>query len=1168
MSTVNTQQSKAIEQFGSSLRATGIRARGLLIARALAWTLAALLAALTLVILADFALRLPMGIRVILLAAMLMLGLRLVIKLLVPALRARFSQIDLALRVESIDESSRGMLAGAIDLQNTAAADPTDPIEAALRSAAIARATARVSSPPSILRIEHALRAAGALLLIGLVVMIPAIRSPALTSIGIQRAVAPWSNASWPKRFAINDATPQGAHAIDEALRVRVSVSPSTSDAHAIIRWRVLDENNRPLTPSTRTLLAAQPIAAGSSGRVYESLLDTRALGDRTQGDQLTLEYRIETTLAVTPPPYAVGSTPSVLLIEPDTHTTESQFITDPLLAGSQAMIRWSFSKPIELADGSSPHWLASISDRLDDAILSQPTDTTLELRFTASDSVLIEPTIVDHLGITVRKPIALDLVVHTDTSPSTAIVEPDRDIMVTARATIALNAQFLDDIGLGSAWIWAIHAAPPADSTGAMPEPSDAIELVRAPSTPIGSALTLEALLEVSIFNPNPGDELWITAQAIDLKSDFSGSSPVTSESRILRIVDELTMIEHLQRTIAPVLEALKRLDEQQSTLQDQLESGLLESSRDQRSLAEQIRSQQRVLARAEQIASTNAIDDPSLRSLLQDSDSTLAQAAQAADNAADGIDQNREEFAKDEQQTVRDRLGQALSMLDRGKDSWLARRSVQELRDEIQRLKDQTDALNATAAGKSIAELSADERTTLEKILDRQRETAERARAMLDELDERAAELQETDPTQAEALRRAAAQGRGSQIEQTLKQASDEIAGNQTGQASQSQQAAMDELDSMLDEIDHASKNRDSALRRQLASIIEQLETLIAAQSNHLTKLRTGADGLDISLIGLIENTLGVRDTATGAFPETQTIADHLTKAADTQSMAVTALRVSPVDLDTAEQQERNALHHIEQALDEAQRLNEQAADRESRRLRDELRKKYQEALDAQVQIRDQADPFSGTKLTRKERSDTRAIARTQDELRTLLDELISESEELAEASVFALTHSQLDRVMNAASKSLNDRTPPESIRANHFTAIHMLSALVEVLQDAKPKDEMFEDGQSGGGSGSGQSGQEEPVIPPIAQLKLLRSLQQLAAMQTQSLNDSPAADPKAVRALVDLQQEIAAEGQQLIEQLNEQQGDPKPNKPVLVKPRDGSLQPSDPGKSEASP
>lgn len=1163
MSTIDTpaRTDSGLRRVSDALCAVGRRARALLLIRAASLSLVVLLAAVLGLTLLDYLIRFPQAVRMLALLGLIVIVWRVINRLVLPALHARFSPVDLALRIEQREPSVRGLLASAVDLEQT---DPDNPVGSALRAAALNRAAQRAASTGAALRLDQTLKAFGLLVIIAAIALVPVVKRPALARIGAQRTLAPWSNASWPKRFAISDNTKSDPHAIDKALPVRISIGPSTADARAIITWRVLDADANTITPPTRSVLAAQPIDQEHDGRIYEHLLDARAIADRNDSESFILEYRIrtkddetsptritlarppvleQTTLSVQRPAYAIDATPQVTLAQHSASYTSEQIISQPILSDSTVTVLWSFSKPIAISTDSAPAWITSIADRITDARLTQPTPKTVELQFNASDQAIIEPVFRDELGIAVRTRVEIDLAVHRDAPPSAAITEPDRDLMITTHAELDLSAAFSDDIGLALSRIELVHAIRPSDSPGAMPEPTEPIVLHE--SLDISNAHTDERVtLRVSELSTAPGDELWITAVALDLLGAANEHAVSTSETRTLRIVDDQTLIEQIQRSIAPVREALQRLDEQQASLQEQLHDGSLESSRAQRTLAEQLGAQRRLINSIERTAAQNTIDDPALRALLSDANALLDQAQNAADRAADAIDQSREQSAEREQQSVRDQLGELLSILDRGEDAWLARRSVQQLRDELERLNNETNALNASTAGKSLSQLTADERTTLERILDRQRAAAESAQSMLDELDERAEELQDTDPTQAEALRRAASQGRGAQIGQTLDQASDELSENQTGAASQSQQDAMNELDQMLEEIDHAAKNRDSALRRQLASIIDQLKSLITEQQRQLARVHSSDDTLDDELIALVRNTLAVRDTATGAFPETQTIADAINRAADQQSLAITAIRATPSDPVGAEQHERNALTNLEQALADAERLEQQAEDREARRLREELRGKYSDALQTQVSIRDQSAPLIGQALSRKQRSDARALSASQLELRATLDTLISETEGLGDAEVFALAHSQLDRVMNRAARSLSERNPPTSIVSDHEQSILLLSALVEVLGDPPPQEQDFEDGSSdSGGSGSGNAGGEQQLIPPIAQLRLLRSIQQLAAMQTRALAESDTQDANSVRAIVELQREIAVQGQDLVRQLEQSQPEEQP-------------------------
>jgi len=62
---------------------------------------------------------------------------------------------------------------------------------------------------------------------------------------------------------------------------------------------------------------------------------------------------------------------------------------------------------------------------------------------------------------------------------------------------------------------------------------------------------------------------------------------------------------------------------------------------------------------------------------------------------------------------------------------------------------------------------------------------------------------------------------------------------------------------------------------------------------------------------------------------------------------------------------------------------------------------------------------------------------------------------------------------------------------------------------------------------------------VIPPVAELKLLRSMQQLVADQTRAISEQETRDDSEVRSVVDLQRQLFEQGASLIERMN-----PNPN------------------------
>ena len=516
------------------------------------------------------------------------------------------------------------------------------------------------------------------------------------------------------------------------------------------------------------------------------------------------------------------------------------------------------------------------------------------------------------------------------------------------------------------------------------------------------------------------------------------------------------------------------------------------------------------------------------------------LNEAGQAGERASDQIDRGDTDRAEDNQRIVRDRIGELLSMLDRGQDSWLALRAIEQLRDELEALHNDTTELNAQTAGQSLDQLSPDQKSALDRILERQLATANDARDAISTLEKQSEQLRENNPTQAEALSQAAKQGRSAQLEEKLNKAADLIESNQTSSAAKAQSEVLDELNEMLEELENTIKNRDNALRRELASIIDSLKAIITAQEHEFLRLND-ADAIDLdqSMIALSRNTLAVRDQAMGAFPETRSIADLITQAANAQSNAISSLRQSPVEKADASRSEQASLLHLRSALEEAQRVDDQAADRQARQLRTKLRDQYREALTLQTILRDESALLIDQKLSRRQRASARALAISQSTLSDQLAQLIEQTDELAEAPIFNLAHNQLDSLMARSSTGLSEKTIQRRTVDIQNASTVILSSLVEVLSDTPSDDEPkdFDDG-SQGGSGSGSGGQEEPVIPPVAQLKLLRTMQQLAAMQTREFAENPKSTNDAdIQALSKLQSQLFEQGRALIKAMSNQ-------------------------------
>ncbi|MCZ2096770.1 MAG: hypothetical protein LC121_11025 [Anaerolineae bacterium] len=589
-------------------------------------------------------------------------------------------------------------------------------------------------------------------------------------------------------------------------------------------------------------------------------------------------------------------------------------------------------------------------------------------------------------------------------------------------------------------------------------------------------------------------------------------------------------------------------RLDEQQAQLGERLrvEGATRGLAVQQADLGERVATQQGTLDRLMQRASRNGLNDPGLTGLLEDALRALQQASAASDRASEQIAQGQAEHGEREQQQVRDELAGLVDLLDRGEDGWVARRSVERLIEEQRRLMEQTRQAGERMIGRNAEQLTPQERSELDLIAERQREASRRAAEAIDELSGRAQQLSRSDPSQSGAMAEAARQGRQQQVPQRLEQAASDVEQNRTSSAQSAQQSALDALEQMLDELENAQRHRNAALLRQLASLIESLRGLISGQEGQIEALTAArasgqVSGLDSGMIRLHDNTLAV--LADAQQPDLAPVRTPMEEARTSQESAITALRSIPSDLDTAGRGEQASLLKLRDALSEAERLEEKARREEQERIRRELRQAYREQLEQQVVVRDEASQLTGRALSRRERASARGLGQRQQTIHDALDDLLKSTEGLSEAAVFDFAHRRLSTLTSASAEQLGLGEVDQRAMSRMEESVALLRSLVDALAQSQGQNE-FDSGaaDAGGGGDSGGSdaqGQQQGLLPPIAELKLLRSMQALVAQQTRALGDAGAAAGEAGR----LQEQLAEQATSLIERMQRGSGSQTP-------------------------
>lgn len=1200
-----------------SLERIRARARVLLLVRRVGLMVAVVLVAALAGALVDAWLRFPMAIRLVAWLTVVVTLVVVFVKWVLPAARFCPALTDVALRVERARPETRGLLASAIDLAGLSdrpGAGAQGPAHDSMADRVVkdALGSFKPSDALAIINTTPAARAATGAVLAFALAIVPLLMVPALWSIGAQRILTPWTEASWPKRTAIEDATElrdSRVHSLAEALAVRGVLTkwrnePTREDV--AVRYRSLDENGD-VVRTQRDLLTPQ--GEGEGGYVFERLIEPSGA---------TLEYRLETeddttawarvtlveppavrhaTARITSPRYATGGESVVgddIVLGAGYDERAS---APPSLAGSRVDLELEFNRPdARIAfDGDA----LDVSREAIEAALGGSADvtafeaegTTWRVSMTLNESARLALPLLDEYGIASVDTSVFRFDAIPDRPASATITTPARDLNVLSDALVNVEAEGRDDVGLGRVALesqaWGRAGAPegePSGPGGAM-EPRGEFATVGEASLEDGSlaegakARVVSARLDLSAMELAPGDEVLLVALASDLFVDADGVARAASRSsqRVLRVIGEEEFVREVRDALAGVREGAIRLERQQADLRRASEERGAEptTTRAQAQLAQRIEQHLRDLEGVAERVEQNRLDNEALSELLQEAQNATERAAQNASSAAQRLSQARasmdpeqtdaslepEEASalEDEQVRAEQELADLIEMLDRGEDNWVVRNQIENLLERQQQVQQQTNRLGQETAGLEREELSEAQERALEEIVREQEELAQDTEELLDDLREREQAMRESDPAGAQGLRQAQQRAQQRQTTQRMQEAAQDAQENRTSEAEQNQQEAQESLEEMLRDLDDNERNRKEQLRRALLSITESIEALIEDQETQLALLQDGAapaGELAQGMVRLATNTGAVGADARATGPELSGVANLLDRAANAQGDAALALRDEPVDTDVASEREERSLELLRNALEAANALDEQLEREEMEEKKRELKRAYRAALEEQIALRERTRPYAELEqLSRRDRVRLRQLTPSQEDIRASLDEVRETTEELETARVFDYAHRRLTRLSLQAEQSINDAEPDGAV-LRQDAIVETLADLLTSLEDPTPDEQPFqEDGGGGGGpQGGGEGQQQEQLFEDLAQLRLLRELQIMIADETAAVN---AGDPAALgdlNALASEQAELAGIAADLVEQIT------RGEVPVDFLPENGGRNPLD--------
>lgn len=867
--------------------------------------------------------------------------------------------------------------------------------------------------------------------------------------------------------------------------------------------------------------------------------------------------------------------------------------LTDPVLEGSSVVLSIEIDRKIAFGPDASEAVLVQgeaqaqfAVEGSEPAAADQGAAATIGIdsadarrwtaRFDAVSGSRVEIRLVDEHGISRDTPAVFAFETMVDRPPTAAMVLPAQDESVLADARIEIAAEARDDLGLRAAGVQAVRRIGEESGDGMVFEDAASLEETQ-------TAAEMSKLLDLAGLDLKPGDALVLRAYSEDgfKPGAFAGAAAgesrpnrTTSAPRTLRIVGEEEFERQIQTALAGVRRDAMRADERQAKAREAVEDpARMESAAElQAGVTEGVARAAEAIRQAATRLERNGREEGSLADLVEQAAELAEMAERQSAEAAEGItaadeaveragEQGLSEAARqaaqkaaeearraaaERQENVRAELEDLVRLLDRSEDAWIARRRLESLANSVRQLGRETDQAARQSNGEARDELPPEARAALDALSSRQRQAAQEAEQVIAELKERAEALGDSDPAQAEALREAAEQADDGRVREELENASDETAENRLERSRQSQERASAALSRAMEELTRDRKVRAKELSRVFEELVDSIKRLIKETDAASMELRTTGAVEDVDrravelersameLGRISQNARGVAADARAKSREAARAARFIDAASASLVAAAKASRTEPYRREDAESSVDSALESLDAALAEAEQAAERAEERAEEEKREELIAKYREFLEQEVGVREAVASIGttdGKANGRRELIESRRLGLVQDDIRTRISEMTRQEEDVGASEALVEMHAQIEDALGSARESLSQGLV-DAAKPGIEATIDSLSAIVSALDEMSgaEDEDPFGEQQQGAGEGSDGGGTPSGTVPPVAEIKLLRAMQETLAKRTRAASESlESLDGPARLSLI---AELAARQQRILE------------------------------------
>jgi hypothetical protein len=405
----------------------------------------------------------------------------------------------------------------------------------------------------------------------------------------------------------------------------------------------------------------------------------------------------------------------------------------------------------------------------------------------------------------------------------------------------------------------------------------------------------------------------------------------------------------------------------------------------------------------------------------------------------------------------------------------------------------------------GKTPDQLTPEQKADLANLAARQAAVAKEAQNLQEKLGQMGQRLGESDPMASSAMRDAAEQLQKQGTAAKAGEAADQLERNQMGAARAGQEQTRQDLKDLVDTLQNRRERELARLVKELKEAEAELEKLRQRQTQNLEKTRAASKNQNAQqraneLKRLAKEQAEIQKQLDNQLKRLAKL--NAESAARAAARAAGRMGQAQRNLDQGqgeqgEQDQDEALADLEEAQD---RLNQARREAEEQLAMEQLTKmgdrliglaERQEKVKTDTASYEKLRAEKEGKLTVAQRGGIRKLAGVQEGIKDETAELI---EKLEGAPVFSLTLKRASTSMDTAARRLQALETDEATQRAAGSAAARFKQLIDALKPDRVKNagqQQQQGGDQDGGGGGGGGGGDG--IPPAAQLKMLKALQE---------------------------------------------------------------------------